>query len=147
MAAEFAHANRGEVAAFISPARTGGKKPKTPPSNGCVPPEQPENEDPCPLLPTTFRTSKRVANIAEKPVPYVEETAETGEDRVVYKGPERVLRTAVSSMASSDEFGRMMKREAERRRFDKAPKRAFVGDGLNWNWSVWKKYFSSFVPF
>ncbi len=112
----------------------------------CPHPEQPENEDPCPLLPTTFRTSKRVANIAEKPVPHVEETAETGEDRVVYKGPERILRTAVSSMASSDEFGRMMKREAERRRFDEAPKRAFVGDGLNWNWSVWKKYFSSFVP-
>lgn len=31
------------------------------------------NEDPCPALPTSFRTAKRVANIAEKPVPCVDE--------------------------------------------------------------------------
>lgn len=108
--------------------------------------QQPKDFDPCPLLPTTFRTSKHVANIAEKPVPNVSEASETEEERVVSQGPKRVLRTAVSSMASSEEFGPMMKREADRRRFDEAAKRAFLGDGLNWNWSVWKKYFPTYVP-
>lgn len=112
----------------------------------CQKEQQPKDFDPCPLLPTTFRTSENVANIAEKPVPNVSEASETEEERVVYQGPKRVLRTAVSSMASSDEFGPMMKREADRRRFDEAKKRCFLGDGLNWNWSVWNKHFSTYVP-
>lgn len=103
-------------------------------------------DDPCPALPTSFRTTGKVANIAEKPVPIVDAATDTEEDRVIYKGPQRILRTALSSMAHSDEFGQMMKREAERRRFYDALTQAFIGDGLNWNWSVWKKYFPTFVP-
>ena len=109
-----------------------------------------ENEDPCPSLPTSFRIAAKVANIAEKAVPNVaalgEDTVKEEPDRVKYAGPERVLRTALSSMASSDEFGPMMHREAQRRRFYKAALRAFVGDGLNWNWSIWKNYFPTFIP-
>lgn len=112
----------------------------------CQHEQQTNDEDACPALPTSFRTSEKVANIAEKPEPNVEKAAETKEDRVIYPGPNRILRTAVSSMACSDDFGLMMKREAERRRFDEAAWRAFIGDGLNWNWSVWKKYFPGYVP-
>ncbi len=109
------------------------------------------DDDPCPALPTSFRTTGKVANIAEKPVPILDKAADTEatdteENRVIYQGPKRLLRTALSSMACSDDFGRMMKREAERRRFYDAHGRAFIGDGLNWNWSVWKKYFPTFVP-
>jgi hypothetical protein len=109
-----------------------------------------DGNDPCATLPTSFRTTGKVANISEKPVPIIDgvadEVTDTKKGRVIYEGPERVLRTAVSSMACSDEFGLMMKREARRRRFYDAPTRAFIGDGLNWNWSVWKKYFPTFVP-
>lgn len=108
------------------------------------------NEDPCAALPTSFRTAKKVANIADKPVPSVAEpsaeSADENSDRVKYEGPRRVLRTALSSTASSDEFGPMMQREAKRRRFYEAALRAFLGDGLNWNWTIWKKYFPTFVP-
>ena len=103
-------------------------------------------EDPCPALPTSFRTSQRVANISEKPVPNTGPPDSVNRQRVVYKGPRRVLRTALSSMVCSDDFGPMMKREAKRRRFYDAPLRAFIGDGLNWNWSIWKKQFPTFVP-
>jgi len=110
----------------------------------------PENhsgeEDPCPTLPTSFRSAAKVANISEKPVPNIDEPAEGEKHRVIYKGPRRMLRTAVSSMACSDEFGPMMQREAQRRRFFDASSRAFLGDGLNWNWSIWKNHFSTFVP-
>lgn len=105
-----------------------------------------DGEDPCRTLPTSFRTTDKVANIAEKAVPNVEEPTDIVKDRVVYEGPERVLRTAMSSMACSDEFGPLMKREAERRRFFEAPLRAFLGDGLNWNWSIWKRLFFTFIP-
>ena len=108
------------------------------------------NEDPCPTLPTSFRTAKKVANIVEKPVPDVPEPFANSDaqkpERVKYEGPRRVLRTALSSMACSDEFGPTMQREAQRRRFYESGLRAFVGDGLNWNWSIWKKYFPTFVP-
>ena len=108
------------------------------------------NQDPCESLPTSFRTAKKVANIAEKPVPNADEPDdERGNEKaqpVKYEGPRRVLRTVLSSMASSDEFGPMMQREAKRRRFYEAPLRAFLGDGLNWNWTIWKKYFPTFVP-
>jgi hypothetical protein len=46
----------------------------------------------------------------------------------------------------SSVFGPMMQREADRRRFGEASLRAFVGDGLNWNWTIWKKCFPTFVP-
>lgn len=102
--------------------------------------------DPCPELPTSFRSAENVANIAEKPVPHAPDVPAGATGRVVYQGPERVLRTALSSMACSDKFGPMMQREATRRRFFDAPRRAFLGDGLNWNWSIWKRHFPTFVP-
>lgn len=110
----------------------------------------PENhvhgEDPCPALPTSFRSAEKVGNIAEKPAPNVPSSGLADQERVIYQGPRRVLRTAVSSMACSERFGPMMQREARRRRFYEASLRAFLGDGLNWNWSIWKRHFRTFVP-
>ena len=102
--------------------------------------------DPCPELPSSFRSAKKVADIAEKPVPDVPDDDKARTERVVHNGPQRVLRTALSSMACSDQFGLMMKREAIRRRFFDAPLRAFVGDGLNWNWSIQQRRFPTFIP-
>lgn len=102
--------------------------------------------DPCPDLPTTFRTTARVATIAEKPVPNDDVSPGDETRRVLYQGPKRVLRTVLASMASSDDFGPMMEREARRRRFFESPRRAFVGDGLPWNWTIWKNHFRSFIP-
>jgi hypothetical protein len=102
--------------------------------------------DPCPELPTTFRTTARVAKIAEKPVPNGDVSPGDETCRILYSGPKRVLRTVLASMASSDDFGPMMEREARRRRFFESPRRAFVGDGLPWNWTIWKNHFRSFIP-
>lgn len=102
--------------------------------------------DPCPELPTSFRTPQKVAKIAESAVPGADPPPAGESERVKYLGPKRVLRTVLSSMSCSDDFGPMMDREAKRRRFSEAPCRAFIGDGLNWNWSIWKKYFRKFVP-
>jgi len=109
-------------------------------------PESLGDGDPCPDLPTTFRTTARVAKITEKPELNTDAPPDHETHRVLYSGPERVLRTVLASMASSDDFGPMMEREAQRRRFFESSRRAFLGDGLPWNWSIWKKHFRSFTP-
>jgi len=60
--------------------------------------------------------------------------------------PKRVLRTVLSSMENSKQFGEHMSREAKRRRFDEAPRKAYVADGLTCNWSIHKTHFRSYTP-
>ncbi len=60
--------------------------------------------------------------------------------------PQRLVRTCVSSMVSSDEFGPLVAGEAQRRGFYQAARRAFLGDGQAWNWTLQATYFPDFVP-
>ena len=60
--------------------------------------------------------------------------------------PKRLVRTVVSSMKSSRDFGRQMAREAKQRRFFEATAKAFLGDGLPWNWTIWREHFREFTP-
>ena len=60
--------------------------------------------------------------------------------------PKRLVRTVLSSVAEAKVFGGQMAREAKRRRFFDAEAKAFLGDGLGWNWSIWKKHFPDFTP-
>ncbi len=103
-------------------------------------------EDPCPELPTAFAHPDKVASIAESAPLDVADTDDSAARKTFYKGPKRILRTCVSSMSCSDDFGATMKREAQRRRFFEASRGAFLGDGLAWNWTIWKRHFSSFIP-
>ena len=59
--------------------------------------------------------------------------------------PKRLVRTVVSSMKSSRDFGRQMAKEAKQRRFFEAQAKAFLGDGLPWNWTIWKEHFADFT--
>jgi len=60
--------------------------------------------------------------------------------------PRRLLRTVISSMKTSMKFGHQMEREATRRRFDEAKRKAFVADGLTCNWSIHAEHFANYVP-
>ena len=60
--------------------------------------------------------------------------------------PQRRVRTCVSSMCSSDEFGPKVAAEARRRGFFQALRRAFLGDGLPWNWTLHARWFPDFEP-
>ncbi len=60
--------------------------------------------------------------------------------------PQRLLRTVISSMKRSKEFGHQMDREAKRRRFGEADRKAFVADGLTCNWSIHAEHFKDYVP-
>lgn len=106
--------------------------------------------DPQPELPACFRDPAHVAELAERavpeglasPPPVASPTKEQQEDW----RPKRLVRTCLSSLVASRVFGQQMHRESRRRRFPEASHRAFLGDGLPWNWSIWKKHFRKFVP-
>lgn len=113
--------------------------------------------DPQPHPPECFCDPEHVAQIAETEAlslaapPAAEEAAVDSADEQPEPPPRparirRVVRTVLCSMACSKDFGRQMKREARRRRFFEAAERAFLGDGLPWNWSIHKQQFPTFVP-
>ena len=106
--------------------------------------------DPQPELPACFNDPKHVAEIVgtaalNVKTPEVAKKKSTRDDDTSQR-PVRLVRTCLSSLASSSLFGVQMNREARRRCFPKAAAKAFPGDGLGWNWTLWKKYFSTFEP-
>lgn len=60
--------------------------------------------------------------------------------------PVRDKRTCVASMRDSDEFGKMVAAEAYRRNFYPSKRRAFLGDGQRYNWTIRDKWFADFEP-
>ncbi len=60
--------------------------------------------------------------------------------------PKSLVRTCVSSLASSEEFGPQMAAEADARGFFTAAKRAFLGDGQAYNWTIQRRWFETFTP-
>lgn len=117
-------------------------------------------EDPEPEPPACFCDPKHVAKIAEtealsvaSPLPSAESRQEPSDSSDAAElvppakwHPKRLVRTVLSSMAESKDFGKQMAREAKRRRFGEASAKAFLGDGLPWNWSIWKCHFRDFTP-
>jgi hypothetical protein len=113
-------------------------------------------EDPQSEPPACFCDSKHVAKIAEtealsaaaplRGAPTAVEEGESSPSSCEDWRPKRLVRTVLSSVASSKVFGRQMAREAKQRRFHEARAKAFLGDGLGWNWSIWKEHFSDFTP-
>jgi hypothetical protein len=117
-------------------------------------------EDPQPEPPECFCDPKHVARITEtqalspaaaRPANPPSDDVEDADDitPLVPEAdwrPKRVMRTLLASMAGSKTFGEQMYREAKRRRFFEAPAKAFLGDGLPWNWSIQQQHFRSFTP-
>lgn len=119
-------------------------------------------EDPQPDPPRCFLSAKHVARLTET----AKSRENAGEDedlpqkpkrkkartkgkakqaRAPHK-PRRLLRTVLSSMQNTHDFGCRVAREARRRRFSEAPRKAFVADGLPCNWAMHAEHFSDFTP-
>lgn len=114
-------------------------------------------DDPQPEPPACFLDPQHVAQLAETAALAVAATeprddqqrsddeASSLPDEPADWRPQRLVRTVLSSLAGPREFGRQVQREARRRRFDEAQAKAYLGDGLPWNWSIWKAHFSDYT--
>src|SRR5262249_29295738 len=52
------------------------------------------------------------------------------------RGPRKLVRTVVASLASSDEFGWQVAAEVQRRGLDRAQRKGYICDGQKYNWPL-----------
>ena len=121
-------------------------------------------EDPQPEPPPSFVQPRRIQRLVQQragqagdPIP---EAGEPPAEPAAAEGagppaadpaaepwaPKRLVRTCVASMVQSRSFGPLMAAEAQSRDFYAARRKAFVADGLAYNWSIHRGYFADFVP-
>lgn len=116
--------------------------------------------DPCPEIPATFVDPTRILKLARElkkqaassaeaaqETPEPETDAETlAENPVAYEPPEVVAKRFVGSRVRWPDFGPILATQAWQWGFYGAARKAFVGDGSENNWTIWRNHFSSFVP-
>lgn len=111
------------------------------------------SSDPAPQLPGSLLNRQNVQRLVQE----MAGAATSGEDipsdapseidsSSYYEPPRRLMRTCLSSLADSREFGKQMQAEAHRKGFFQAPRKAFLGDGMKCNWTIQRKHFAGFVP-
>ena len=106
--------------------------------------------DPHPDLPSCFSSRKNMSELltglsddkGDDPL----DTGQTEAKPDLSWRPKPLFRSCLSSMVSSKEFGSMMAAEADRRGFFTAKRRAFLGDGLGYNWTIQREHFPTFEP-
>ena len=103
-------------------------------------------DDPHPELPDCFRDRKYMKKLLSGVEDEGVNSSENEKSDLKSWRPERLFRTCLSSLCDSDSFGRMMEAEADSRGFFAAAKSAFVGDGLQYNWTIQKRHFPGFIP-
>lgn len=116
--------------------------------------------DPCPDIPEHFVDPTRILKLArelKKKVPQttddgLKESAEpeVGEqtlaEQAEWQPPEVLAKRLVGSRCRWPEFGPVLAAAAWAWGFFGAARKAFVGDGSDNNWTIWRLYFSSFTP-
>lgn len=59
--------------------------------------------------------------------------------------PQRLVRTCVATQQNSQAFGMMVAAEAHARQFEAADRRAFLGDGELYNWTIQQRWFKDYT--
>jgi hypothetical protein len=115
--------------------------------------------DPCPEIPESFVNPGWIAELAKElkgrgtpkgeeppgPAP-PREAPEPAAPRESWQPPEVDRKYLVATRRPWENFGPMVAERAWSLGFFKAPRRAFLGDGAENNWTLWRQHFSSFVP-
>jgi hypothetical protein len=116
--------------------------------------------DPCPEIPECFVDPTRILKLArelKKQASPLEEAAQESaepeigvealaENRAVWEPPDVVEKRFVGSRVRWPDFGPILATKAWQWGFFGATRRAFLGDGSDNNWTIWRNHFSSFVP-
>lgn len=116
--------------------------------------------DPCPEIPKPFVDPTRIVKLArelKKQAPpneeAVKETAEPevgvesmAENHAAWEPPEVQEKRLVGTRVRWPDFGPILATAAWQWGFFGASRTAFIGDGSDNNWTIWRNYFSSFTP-
>ena len=108
-------------------------------------------DDPCPQLPKTFVERARMREISREIKGFCvsdEEDSTPSETESPSRPgqPELLVRSVVATREDVHSFGRQLAAAAWQRGFSTAPRKAFVGDGQEANWTVWQTHFSHYTP-
>lgn len=109
-------------------------------------------EDPCPQLPASFVDPERMQGMvrAIKGFSGPEASADDAEEepRIDERPgrPRPLARSVVASRHGVERFSELLASEAHQRRFVAAQRKAFVADGSDANWGVWRRHFSDYEP-
>jgi hypothetical protein len=119
-----------------------------------------QGSDPCPTIPESFVDPTRILKLArelkKQALPSEEAVKETpepeigvetlAENRPVYEPPEVQEKRFVASRTRWPNFGSLLATAAWKWGFFAAKRKAFIGDGSDNNWTIWRQHFSSFTP-
>lgn len=112
-------------------------------------------EDPCPVLPRPFVDPARMQRLVREikgfsgPEVRPRTPAEAAEEPAPDDRPQRpelIARSVIATCSPAETFGSLLAAEAYYRNFFAASRKAFVCDGSATNWSIWRQWFSDFVP-
>jgi len=104
----------------------------------------PAGDDPHPELPSCFADRRRLRSLLAG-LDSLPDSPPTEPPDLSWR-PQVLFRTCLASQRRSDEFGPLMAAEAERRGFHAARRKAFLADGLPYNWTLHRRHFGDFVP-
>jgi hypothetical protein len=117
--------------------------------------------DPCPDIPASFVNPHWIPELAkqmgqrarvaasEESKPSAAESSENlvaKEEKAEWQPPDVATKHLVATRQPWAEFGPMVAAMAWSLGFFGAARQAFLGDGAENNWTLWRNYFSSFVP-
>jgi len=137
----------------------------------CLSMESPKSEvDPHPQIPRTFvdparmnKLAREIKNAGKKPektggpndetlkeecneVDAALSAIEQEKSQLRYQPPKIASRTIVATRRDANAFGPMLATMAWTQGFSAAVRKAFLADGSDTNWSVWRRYFSHYTP-
>ena len=108
------------------------------------------DEDPTPTIPATFVDPGRMAKITREIKGFSGETAvevvPEEADETAREAPKVVSQTVVATRENVEAFGDMLAAAAYARGFGAAKRKAFVADGSDTNWGLWRRHFSHYTP-
>jgi hypothetical protein len=109
-------------------------------------------EDPCPRLPASFVDPERMQRMVREikgfsgPDAAADDALQEPRSDERPGRPEPLARSVVASRRAVGPFGQLLASEAHQRRFMAAQRKAFVADGSDSNWGVWRRHFSDYEP-
>jgi len=108
-------------------------------------------EDPCPEIPKTLVDVARMRQISREIKGFcVADEEESAREETVSQRrpgqPEVLVRSVVATREDVHAFGNQLAAAAWQRGFAAAPRKAFVADGQDANWAVWRRHFSHYTP-